>query len=87
MVIEGKRWLDDAFACGTDVDDRTLALGLTGRALLDFLAGTNHHTDDDFETAHEIFERHGDFASMAMAYSFYAELANVRSVKTVRVRN
>src|SRR4051794_17735423 len=78
MVIEGKRWLDDAFACGTDVDERTLALGLTGRGLLDFLAGTNHHTDDDFERAYEIFERHGDVESMAMADSFYAELANVR---------
>ena len=39
MVIEGKRWLDDAFACGGEADERTRALALTGRGLLDFLAG------------------------------------------------
>ena len=39
MVIEGKRWLDDAFACAGEADERTRALALTGRGLLDFLAG------------------------------------------------
>ncbi len=38
-VIEGKRWLDLAFACGGKGDERTRALALTGRGLLDFLAG------------------------------------------------
>ena len=39
MVIEGKRWLDDAFGCAGEADERTRALALTGRGLLDFLAG------------------------------------------------
>ncbi|MEY2424324.1 MAG: hypothetical protein QOI95_4391 [Acidimicrobiaceae bacterium] len=77
MVIEGKRWLDDAFACEGEVDECTRALGLTGRGLLDFLAGVRD-TDDDLEAAIEIFERHGDIASMALAYSFYAEQPNAR---------
>ncbi len=34
MVIEGKRWLDDAFGCAGDADERTRALALTGRGLL-----------------------------------------------------
>jgi predicted ATPase/DNA-binding SARP family transcriptional activator len=77
MVIEGKRWLDDAFACAGDVDERTRALALTGRGLLDFLAGTRD-TDDDLEAAIEIFQRRDDVASMALAYSFYAEQPNAR---------
>jgi len=77
MVIEGKRWLDDAFACAGDVDECTRALALTGRGLLDFLAGARD-TDDDLEAAIEIFRRHDDIASMALAYSFYAEQPNAR---------
>jgi len=48
-------------------------LALTGRGLLDFLAGQIEHCDDDLATALEIFERHGDTVSMALAHSFYAE--------------
>jgi predicted ATPase/DNA-binding SARP family transcriptional activator len=77
MVIEGKRWLDDAFACEGEVDECTRALALTGRGLLDFLAGVRD-TDDDLEAAIEIFLRHDDIASMALAYSFYAEQPNAR---------
>jgi tetratricopeptide (TPR) repeat protein len=77
-VIEGKRWLDDAFACAGEADERTRALALTGRGLLDFLAGAGEHSDDDLETALEIFERHDDVESRALAYSFYAELPNAR---------
>ena len=62
MVIEGRRWLDDAFACGGEADERTRALALTGRGLLDFLAGATEHSDDDLAAALEIFERHGDVA-------------------------
>jgi predicted ATPase/DNA-binding SARP family transcriptional activator len=78
MVVEGRRWLTDAFACGGEADERTLALALTGRGLLDFLAGVTEHADDDLATALEIFERHGDTESMALAHSFYAEQAAVR---------
>ena len=46
-VVEGRRWLDDAFACGGEADERTRALALTGRGLLDFLAGAPEHSDDD----------------------------------------
>jgi tetratricopeptide (TPR) repeat protein len=78
MVVEGRRWLDDAFACGGDADERTRALALTGRGLLDFLAGAPEHSDEDLATALEIFERHHDVDSMALAHSFYAEQAAVR---------
>ena len=78
MVVEGRRWLDDAFACRGAVTERTRALGLTGRGLLDFLAGVSERSDDDLATALEIFERHGDVASMLLARSFSAEQAAVR---------
>ena len=78
MVVEGKRWLDDAFACAGEADERTRALALTGRGLLDFLAGAPEHSDDDLDAALEIFRRHDDVASMALAYSFYAEQAAAR---------
>jgi predicted ATPase len=77
-VVEGRRWLDDAFACGGEADERARALALTGRGLLDFLAGATEHCDDDLATALEIFERHGDVDAMALAHSFYAEQAAVR---------
>jgi len=76
-VVEGKRWLDDAFACAGDADERTRALALTGRGLLEFLIGATQD-DEDLETALEIFERHGDLEGMALAHSFYAEQAAVR---------
>ena len=50
MVVEGRRWLADAFACGGEADERTRALALTGRGLLDFLAGATEHCDDDLAT-------------------------------------
>src|SRR4029079_7266190 len=78
MVIEGKRWLDDAFGCAGEADERTRALALTGRGLLDFLAGAREHCDDDLEAALEIFRRHDDVESTALAYSFYTELPNAR---------
>lgn len=78
MVVEGRRWLDDAFACAGEADERTRALALTGRGLLDFLAGASEHSDEDLATALEIFERHHDHESMALAHSFYAEQAAVR---------
>jgi tetratricopeptide (TPR) repeat protein len=77
-VAEGRRWLDDAFACGGEASERTRALALTGRGLLDFLAGATERSDDDLATALEIFERHHDAESMTLAHSFYAEQAAVR---------
>ncbi len=70
---EGKRWLDDAFGCAGEVDERTLALARTGRGLIDFLCGQPEHSDEEFEAAIEVFERHGDVPSLALARSFYAE--------------
>lgn len=78
MVVEGRRWLGDAFACAGEADERTRALALTGRGLLDFLVGATEHSDDDLATALEIFERHHDRESMVLAHSFYAEQAAVR---------
>ncbi len=72
-VVEGRRWLADAFACRGPAEERTRALALTGRGLLDFLAGEIEHCDDDLAAALEIFERHHDVESMALAHSFYAE--------------
>jgi predicted ATPase/DNA-binding SARP family transcriptional activator len=76
-IREGKRWLDEAFSCGGEADERTRALALTGRGLIDFLMGRPEHSDEDLEAALEVFERHGDTASMALARSFYAEQAAV----------
>jgi predicted ATPase/DNA-binding SARP family transcriptional activator len=78
MVAEGRRWLAEAFAAGGQADERTRALALTGRGLLDFLAGAIDNTDADLEAALAIFERHGDRHGMALAHSFYAEAATVR---------
>ena len=72
-VLEGKRWLDDAFACDGEADERTRALALTGRGLIDFLAGMPQHSDEDLEAAIEIFQRHDDIESLRLAYSFWAE--------------
>jgi len=77
-VAEGKRWLDDAFACKGDADERTRALALTGRGLLEFLLGETQRSDEDLRVALETFERHGDHDGMALAQSFYAEQAAVR---------
>ena len=38
-AIEGKRWLDDAFRCAGEASERTRALALTGRGLIDFQLG------------------------------------------------
>jgi predicted ATPase/DNA-binding SARP family transcriptional activator len=78
MVTEGRRWLDDAFDCGGEASECTRALALVGRGLLDFLAGAAEHSDDDLATALEVFERHHDVESMALAHAFYAEQPAVR---------
>jgi len=79
MTMEGKRWLDDAFACAGDADERTRALALTGRGLLDFLAGHPERCDEYLTTALEIFARHDDRTSTILANAFYAEVAAARN--------
>jgi predicted ATPase len=87
MSVEGKRWLDDAFRCadavsataGSGVTSPTArALALTGRGLLDFQAGARTDVDADLEEALALFAQLGDEAGMALASSFYAEVAAVR---------
>jgi tetratricopeptide (TPR) repeat protein len=89
-IIEGKRWIDDAFAVSGDADERARGLALIGRGLINFLAGVPEHCDEDFETAIEIFQRHGDVNSFGMAYSFYAEqpaaLDNVEEARRRRLQ-
>jgi tetratricopeptide (TPR) repeat protein len=91
--VEGMRWLDDAFASGADVSDRAgdrwsdgpsgavsdaaRAMALTGRGLLHFQLG-RPGVDDDLEAALAICRRSDDVAGMALAYSFYAEVAASR---------
>ena len=76
-VSEGKRWLDDAFACRGDASERTRALALTGRGLINLLAGSPAYSDADLTSALAIFRKHNDVASIALTYSFYAELPRV----------
>lgn len=77
-VVEGRRWLDDAFACHGEVSDATRALALTGRGLLEFLDGSPERADADLEEALTIFSALDDFPGTALAHSFYAEIAAVR---------
>jgi predicted ATPase/DNA-binding SARP family transcriptional activator len=77
-VIEGKRWLDEAFACAGVAGERTCALALTGRGVIGVLAGAAAQSDVDLADALVIFRRFSDVHSMALAYSFYAELPMVQ---------
>ena len=77
-MIEGQRWLDAAFACGGEASETTRALALTGRGLLDFQLGATEHVDADLAAALAVFRAHDDVASMALTFSFYAEVAAAR---------
>ncbi|MCU1502420.1 MAG: ATPase-like protein [Ilumatobacteraceae bacterium] len=77
-AVEGKRWLGDAFRCGGDASERARALALTGRGLLDFQLGAPAGVDADLEAALAIFREAHDVDSMALTYSFYAEVAAAR---------
>ncbi len=89
-MIEGKRWLDDAFACAGEADERARALALTGRGLIDLLAGFPEHSDEDLETAIEIFQRHDDVESLRLTYAVWAEapaaLGNIEEGRRRRSR-
>jgi predicted ATPase len=76
-AVEGKRWVDDAFACGGDLSDATRALGLAGRGLLHSLAGAMAEADTDLHDALEIFRRLDDRPGMAFTLSFYTEIARL----------
>ena len=83
--VEGKRWLDDAFACAGPATPTSRALALTGRGLLDVQAGVRTDVDADLEEAMAIFEqaatgapRSYDAPGLALVSSFYAEIAAVR---------
>ena len=77
-LVEGRRWLDDAFACGGEASESTRALALTGRGLIEFLSGSPDRADADLEAALATFRELDDVPSMALARSFYAEIAAVR---------
>ena len=79
MTMEGKRWLDDAFACGGDADERTRALALTGRGLLDFLAGHPERCDDVPHDRTRDLRPARRPTSMILANTFYAEVAAARN--------
>jgi predicted ATPase len=76
--VEGKRWLDDAFASAGSASPRSRALALTGRGLLDFQAGARTDVDADLEEALAIFEQEDDLPGLALVGSFYAEVAATR---------
>jgi predicted ATPase/DNA-binding SARP family transcriptional activator len=77
-MVEGKRWIDEAFACGGQSSEVARAMALTGRGLLDFQLGLPDGVDADLEAALAIFRAKDEVASMALAFSFYAEVALTR---------
>jgi predicted ATPase/DNA-binding SARP family transcriptional activator len=77
-MIEGKRWLDDAFRCAGKASDAAHALALTGRGLIHFQTGAPVGVDADLGTALAIFRDSGDVPSLALTFSFYAEVAAAR---------
>src|SRR5205085_6432745 len=76
-AVEGKRWLDDAFACG-ETSDATRAMALAARGLLQFLAGVVVEADTDLQEALEIFRELNNVAGIAFTLSFYAETARMQ---------
>ncbi len=77
-VAEGRKWLDDAFTCGGEASERTRALALIGRGLLDFQAGVTEDVDANLEAALAISTSLDDVPTHVLAQSFYAEVAAVR---------
>ncbi len=74
---EGKRWIDEAFACAGEANEATRALAFMGRGLLNFLAGLPANSDADLEAALAIFRERDDVQAMALTYSFWAEFPHV----------
>jgi predicted ATPase/DNA-binding SARP family transcriptional activator len=77
-VLEGRRWLELAFAVDGEVSERTRAHALTGRGLLTFQSGVREGVDEDLGAALALFAELGDTAGLAWTYSFWAEVAAAR---------
>ncbi len=77
-AVEAKRWLDEAFACDGAASEIARALAMTGRGLIEFQLGMAERVDADLAGALTVFRDHGDVASQALTYSFYAEVAATR---------
>jgi predicted ATPase/DNA-binding SARP family transcriptional activator len=80
---EGKRWVDEAFACASasasdrEVDESTRALALMGRGLMNFLSGLPANSDADLAEALVIFRGRNEVDALALTYSFWAEFPHV----------
>jgi predicted ATPase/DNA-binding SARP family transcriptional activator len=77
-AVEAKRWLDDAFRCNGETSERTRAMALTGRGLIEFQLGKPDGVDADLSAALAIFRDHNDLAAISLTHSFYAEVAAAR---------
>jgi predicted ATPase/DNA-binding SARP family transcriptional activator len=77
-AVEAKRWLDDAFRCKGEVSERTQAMALTGRGLIEFQLGNPRGVDADLSAALAIFRDHNDLGAISLCHSFYAEVAAAR---------
>ena len=86
-AAEGARWIDDAFACGGPVSDRTRALALAGRGLLRSIAGAFAAADEDLHEALAIFRRLDDQAGVTFSLTFSTEVARLTGpVEEARAR-
>ncbi len=78
---EGKRWIDEAFACAASgaraVDESTRALALMGRGLMNFLSGLPADSDADLAEALAVFRGRNEVDALALTYSFWAEFPHV----------
>ena len=80
--VEGRRWLDAAFACEAEaevarageVDERTRALALAGRGIIGIQSGAMDEADAALAEALQIFRRHDDVPGLILVHSFYAEV-------------
>jgi tetratricopeptide (TPR) repeat protein len=77
-VTEGKRWLEQAFACQGEASEMTRALAVMGRGLINLLSGSPAHSDADLIHALAVFREGTQVREMALAYSFYAEIPYVQ---------
>ena len=77
-AVEAKRWLDDAFRCKGESSERSRAMALTGRGLIDFQLGKPDGVDADLRAALAIFRDHDDLGAISLTHSFYAEVAAAR---------
>jgi predicted ATPase len=85
--VDGLRWIEDALGCVGEASDAARAIALTGRGLLRFQNGMRDGVDDDLEAALDLLRGGDDVGAVAMAYSFWAEIASVQGdTGTARTR-